>query len=81
MPRVPTYILLEDGREVDAMLWADPSRHGLWFLDASGIAGPGDYLEVGPFGSETESRVYLLARVERELGMVREVRRQVTSAG
>lgn len=72
-------IKLEDGREVGATLWADPARHGLWFLDASGIAQPGDSNEVGPFGSETESRVYLLSRVEREFGMVREVRRQVTS--
>lgn len=75
---VRTRIELEDGRAFDVRLWDDPARDGLWFADVGSIAAAGDLREVGPFASERDARSNLLARVERELGMVSAVRRSLT---
>lgn len=75
MTQAITDILLEDGRSVRATIWSDPHRHDLWFVDARALAAPGDLPEVGPFGSETGGRVYLLSRIEEELGRIAEIKR------
>ncbi len=76
--RAQTDILLEDGRAVEAQLWSDPAREGLWFVDVDSFRKADDKPVVGPFASESDGRAYLFARIEREVGMIREVRRSVT---
>ena len=75
MERVRTTITLEDGRTFEPLVWCDPARHGLWFVEVGALARDGDHPEVGPFANEADARGYLLARVEREQGRVREVLR------
>jgi hypothetical protein len=78
---VQTDIVLEDGRTFTVRLWSDPAREGLWFADVDSLRRPGDNAVVGPFGGESGAREYLFARVERELGMICEVRRLPTIDG
>jgi len=78
---VRTDIVLETGRHFEVSLWSDPARDGIWFVGAASLveARGGHGLEtVGPFASEGEARAWLFGCVEREFGMLREVRREVT---
>lgn len=78
MTRSITTIVLEDGRSLGTVLYADPAREGLWFVEPGEAAQPGDLPAVGPFGSEGDGRAWLFARVERDVGMIREVRRSAS---
>lgn len=77
MSRITTSVELEDGRCFVLSLWQEPSASGLWFVDVTALARPGDRPTVGPFAAEGEARAYLLSRVEREVGRVQRVRRWV----
>lgn len=79
--QVRTTITLEDGRAYEIPLGPDPAREGLWFVDVEAIAGADDHPKVGPFGSEADARAWLLGRIEREVGRIREIRRHEESSG
>lgn len=81
---VQTSIVLENGQRLPVSLWDEPERDGIWFANVASFvaARGGEGLEtIGPFASERDARAWLFGCVEREFGMLREVRREVTSGG
>lgn len=77
---IQTDIELETGQCLSVSLWDDPEQDGIWFANvASFVAARGGEGRpmIGPFASERDARAWLFGFVEREIGMLREVRREV----